>query len=277
MYFAGDGAKRDEDGYFWLLGRVDDVMNVAGHRISDHRGRVGARSTTRRSPRRRSWASTTRSAARRSSRSSSCGPGVETSDELGTRAAGARRARSSGRSPGPSTCCSRRTCPRRARARSCAGCCATSPRGARWVTRRRWPMRAWWRRSAQGPAERTRTDEVAMATRPEPPVTARERAGPAEMGRERGFALLVGSILIVLGLAGSLGTPIVGGADDTGLIVTGPSTTSPTSSSVRWPARRARPRRAHRADRCSSSARRTWSSRLCAAERRPVRAAGRAD
>ena len=33
-YFAGDGAKRDEEGYFWLLGRVDDVMNVAGHRIS---------------------------------------------------------------------------------------------------------------------------------------------------------------------------------------------------------------------------------------------------
>jgi len=33
-YFTGDGAKIDEDGYFWLLGRVDDVMNVAGHRIS---------------------------------------------------------------------------------------------------------------------------------------------------------------------------------------------------------------------------------------------------
>jgi acetyl-CoA synthetase len=33
-YFAGDGARRDQDGYFWLLGRVDDVMNVAGHRIS---------------------------------------------------------------------------------------------------------------------------------------------------------------------------------------------------------------------------------------------------
>jgi acetyl-CoA synthetase len=32
-YFPGDGAKRDEDGYFWVLGRVDDVMNVAGHRI----------------------------------------------------------------------------------------------------------------------------------------------------------------------------------------------------------------------------------------------------
>jgi acetyl-CoA synthetase len=32
-YFPGDGAKRDEDGYFWILGRVDDVLNVAGHRI----------------------------------------------------------------------------------------------------------------------------------------------------------------------------------------------------------------------------------------------------
>ncbi|MEI7619785.1 MAG: acetate--CoA ligase [Actinomycetota bacterium] len=33
-YFAGDGAKLDHDGYLWLLGRVDDVMNVSGHRIS---------------------------------------------------------------------------------------------------------------------------------------------------------------------------------------------------------------------------------------------------
>jgi acetyl-CoA synthetase len=34
FYFAGDGAKKDEDGDLWLLGRVDDVMNVSGHRIS---------------------------------------------------------------------------------------------------------------------------------------------------------------------------------------------------------------------------------------------------
>ncbi|MEQ1857569.1 MAG: acetate--CoA ligase [Longimicrobiales bacterium] len=33
IYFAGDGAKQDADGYFWILGRVDDVLNVAGHRI----------------------------------------------------------------------------------------------------------------------------------------------------------------------------------------------------------------------------------------------------
>jgi acetyl-CoA synthetase len=34
MYFAGDGAKKDEDGDIWLLGRVDDVMNISGHRLS---------------------------------------------------------------------------------------------------------------------------------------------------------------------------------------------------------------------------------------------------
>src|SRR5258705_5048417 len=34
VYFAGDGARIDEDGDFWLLGRVDDVMNVSGHRVS---------------------------------------------------------------------------------------------------------------------------------------------------------------------------------------------------------------------------------------------------
>ena len=33
VYFAGDGAKVDDDGYLWVLGRVDDVLNVAGHRI----------------------------------------------------------------------------------------------------------------------------------------------------------------------------------------------------------------------------------------------------
>jgi acetyl-CoA synthetase len=34
LYFTGDGAKVDRDGYFWLLGRVDDVMNISGHRVS---------------------------------------------------------------------------------------------------------------------------------------------------------------------------------------------------------------------------------------------------
>ena len=59
-YFPGDGAKLDEDGYFWLLGRVDDVMNVAGHRIStyevesalvDHKGVAEAAVVGRKDPR----------------------------------------------------------------------------------------------------------------------------------------------------------------------------------------------------------------------------------
>ena len=33
LYFTGDGARRDEDGYYWITGRVDDVINVAGHRL----------------------------------------------------------------------------------------------------------------------------------------------------------------------------------------------------------------------------------------------------
>jgi acetyl-CoA synthetase len=36
VYLTGDGARRDDDGYFWLLGRIDDVMNVAGHRLSTY-------------------------------------------------------------------------------------------------------------------------------------------------------------------------------------------------------------------------------------------------
>jgi acetyl-CoA synthetase len=33
-YFTGDGARKDKDGYFWIMGRVDDVLNVSGHRLS---------------------------------------------------------------------------------------------------------------------------------------------------------------------------------------------------------------------------------------------------
>jgi acetyl-CoA synthetase len=34
MYFTGDGARKDADGYFWIMGRIDDVINVSGHRLS---------------------------------------------------------------------------------------------------------------------------------------------------------------------------------------------------------------------------------------------------
>jgi acetyl-CoA synthetase len=60
VYFPGDGAKLDDDGYFWLLGRVDDVMNIAGHRLStyevesalvDHKGVAEAAVVGRKDPR----------------------------------------------------------------------------------------------------------------------------------------------------------------------------------------------------------------------------------
>src|SRR6201999_1978067 len=34
MYFTGDGARQDKDGYFWIMGRIDGVLNVSGHRLS---------------------------------------------------------------------------------------------------------------------------------------------------------------------------------------------------------------------------------------------------
>ena len=34
MYFTGDGARKDKNGYFWIMGRIDDVINVSGHRLS---------------------------------------------------------------------------------------------------------------------------------------------------------------------------------------------------------------------------------------------------
>src|SRR5690606_4971266 len=33
LYFSGDGCRRDEDGYYWITGRVDDVLNISGHRL----------------------------------------------------------------------------------------------------------------------------------------------------------------------------------------------------------------------------------------------------
>jgi len=34
VYFTGDGARKDADGYLWIMGRIDDVLNVSGHRLS---------------------------------------------------------------------------------------------------------------------------------------------------------------------------------------------------------------------------------------------------
>ena len=54
-YFTGDGCRQDKDGYFWIVGRIDDVLNVAGHRIgtAEVESALGEQSESRRSRRRR--------------------------------------------------------------------------------------------------------------------------------------------------------------------------------------------------------------------------------
>ena len=157
-YFAGDGARIDEDGDFWLLGRVDDVMNVSGHRIStievesalvDHpavaEAAVCARGgrAHRAGDRRLRLAEGRRGGLGRDAR----------------RAPRPRRARRSARSRSPRTSSSRLSCRRRAAARSCGGSCATSRRSGRSATRRRSPIRPWSRRSATARSPRRRTNE----------------------------------------------------------------------------------------------------------------------
>ena len=67
-YFPGDGCKRDEEGYFWFLGRVDDVMNVAGHRISTYEVESRARRPPSPWPSRRWSVASARTRPRTSSR-----------------------------------------------------------------------------------------------------------------------------------------------------------------------------------------------------------------
>ena len=143
-YLAGDGAQRDADGYFWIMGRIDDVLNVSGHRLGtmevesalvahelvaeaavvgrpdDTTGEaVVAFVVPARAARGRRGAGHRQAAAR-----------------LGGRDRPHRQARTSA---------SATTCPRRVPARSCAACCAWSPRARksprtcpRWKTPPSW-------------------------------------------------------------------------------------------------------------------------------------------
>ena len=69
-YLVGDAARVDADGYLWILGRIDDVINVSGHRLSTAEVESAIVAHHARSPRPRSSASPTRTPARRSSPSS---------------------------------------------------------------------------------------------------------------------------------------------------------------------------------------------------------------
>ena len=126
-YFTGDGARRDEDGYYWITGRVDDVINVAGHRL----GTAEVESALVAHPKvaeaavvgcphdikgQGIYAYVTLMVGRRAHRGAAQGAA-----RLGAAARSAR-------SPRRTSSSGRRACRRPARARSCAASCARSPR-----------------------------------------------------------------------------------------------------------------------------------------------------
>ena len=120
-YFTGDGAKLDEDGYWWILGRVDDVLNVAGHRIGtmevesalvDHPAVAEAAVVGR--------THDLKGQARRGLRDAQ-GRAHAVGGAQG-RAQGARDQEDRRRSRGRTRSSSRPTCPRPGAERSCGGC-----------------------------------------------------------------------------------------------------------------------------------------------------------
>ena len=131
-YFAGDGARRDKDGYFWIMGRIDDVINVSGHRLGTMEvesalvshpqvaeAAVVGRPDDLKGTAIVAFVTPKRGDARR--------------PPLARRAQAARREADRRDRASPTTSASPTRCRRRARARSCAACCATSPSGSETV------------------------------------------------------------------------------------------------------------------------------------------------
>ncbi len=124
-YFAGDGARRDKDGYFWIVGRIDDVLNVAGHRL----GTSEVESALASHPDVAEAAVVGRPDDLKGQAVVAFvtlkngvihGPALKDSSAP-------MSARRSARSPSPTTCASPTLCPRRAAEKSCAACSRKSP------------------------------------------------------------------------------------------------------------------------------------------------------
>jgi acetyl-CoA synthetase len=131
-YLVGDAARRDSDGYLWVIGRIDDVVNVSGHRLST----AEVESAIVAHP-------DVAEAAVIGQHDEDTGQAIVAfvtlqgdlaGDEQTVEGIRERSPSASASSPVPSASSGPTTCPRRARARSCAACCATSPRAARWAT-----------------------------------------------------------------------------------------------------------------------------------------------
>ena len=166
MYFAGDGARIDEDGDFWLLGRVDDVMNVSGHRISTievESALVDHPSVAEAAVCGRNDALTGQAIVAFVTLKGGEEGTVERLEELRNHVA-----MKIGPIAKPANIVFRPNFRRRARERSCGGFCVTWPRSGRSATQRRSPIRPWWPRSPIAPSRSrprssARVDQAASA------------------------------------------------------------------------------------------------------------------
>ncbi len=124
-YFTGDGARMDDDGYFWLMGRVDDVINVSGHRL----GTMEVESALVAHPMVAEAAVVGRPDELKGQSIAafvSLEHGNEPTHALKKSCASGSPKRSA-RSPAPTSSASLRSCPKPAPAKSCAACCANLP------------------------------------------------------------------------------------------------------------------------------------------------------
>ncbi len=136
-YFAGDGAKWDDDHVLWLLGRVDDVMNVSGHRISTtevESALVSHPSVAEAAVVGANDATTGQAIVAFVTVRGSVADDVSSGAEFAQASCETTWPRRSGRSPSRGRSSSLLSCPRPAAARSCVGCCATSPSTASSAT-----------------------------------------------------------------------------------------------------------------------------------------------
>lgn len=161
-YFAGDGARYDDDGALWVLGRVDDVMNVSGHRISTSEVESALVSHP-----------SIAEAAVVGAADETTGQGivafvilrehVENTGDTLIKELRDHVAVEISPSPSPVRSPLCRNCRRPGRARSCAACCATSPRAASSATPRRSSIRPSSTRSAAS----SRTTKAPSGSDPE--------------------------------------------------------------------------------------------------------------
>ena len=144
-YFTGDGCKVDDEGYYWLLGRVDDVMNVAGHRISTYEVESALVDHT-------AVAEAAVIGKTHEVKGQAISAFVTLKEGIAAERRAQRRTEAARRAKDRRDRASRRhffasELPKRAAPKSCAACSAISPRAASSATPPPWPIPPWSPRS----------------------------------------------------------------------------------------------------------------------------------